>query len=122
MAAMYTAFINQGIWYYQDYRHKYSGREMLEEFERGVWIPSPSPPNGWIPFCPPLGVVEDEGGTGRTALDGHHAAKTGTAQRMVRPTRRKKNSLACSLYPGLPDPWWLCCLEVPAGEVGLNSI
>lgn len=123
MAAMYTAFINQGDMVLPKTIKDISTPEgeILEEFEREVWIPSAIPPK-WVDTILPslIGVVEDEGGTGRSlALDGLTiAAKTGTAQKDG-PADEEKEEIAwlAAFTPDSPDPLVVVvALEVPAGE------
>ena len=101
IAAMYTAFLNQGdIILPQIIREiKTPEGQTIEEFERKVWQ-AEGYPEKWIDVILPslINVVEDNTGTAhRLAIDGLTiAAKTGTAEKDDK--RGKRNRLASGFY------------------------
>ena len=124
IAAMYTAFLNQGdIILPQIIREiKTPEGQTIEEFERKVWQAG-AVPEKWIDVILPslINVVEDNTGTAhRLAIDGLTiAAKTGTAERDDK--GEKEIGWLVAFTPQESNPLILSiALEVPAGEGGIK--
>lgn len=124
MAAMYTAFLNQGDMVLPQIIQeiKTAEGEIVEQYERKIWQQDVIPQK-WIDTILPslVNVVEDKTGTARRlAIDGITiAAKTGTAER----DNKGKDEIGWLVAFTLDTPTPLVvavALEVPAGEGGVK--
>lgn len=124
LAAMYTAFINQGDMVLPQIIQEIKTPEgnILEQYERRIWQQD-AIPQKWIDTILPslLEVVEDKTGTAhRLAIDGINiAAKTGTAEK----DDKGEEEIGWLVAFTLDEPTPLVvsiALEVPAGEGGVK--
>ena len=124
MAAMYTAFLNQGDMVLPQIIQeiKTAEGEVVEQYERKIWQPDTIPQKWMDTILPSLvSVVEDKTGTAhRLAMEGLTiAAKTGTAER----DDQGKEEIGWLVAFTLDTPTPLVvsiALEVPAGEGGVK--
>lgn len=124
LAAMYTAFVNQGDMVLPQIIQEIKSPEgeIIEQYERKVWQEN-AIPEKWIDIILPslVQVVEDKTGTAhRLAIEGLTiAAKTGTAERDDQ--GKEEIGWLVAFTPDTPTPLVVSiALEVPAGQGGVK--